>query len=310
MRFMLNWLFTSISIAVATFLVPGIQPFGFAEAWVCFAFVGLFLNIVDSFVKPFLTVISLPLTIITLGIFQLVLNSFMLELASYLSVNLLGVGISIAGFGSAFMGSILVSIMRSILDSIAEEQNDPTHKRIGPNQRPSIAKWAAFDLSSLRGQEKLPFPPRPQMTGGLDDVVVAFVGGDELVERHAIEVIVDELVQVLPHVERGTLIRSRTTLAVAIQAGDRRQTALGQAQDLSHRVLLGRAREHIAAALAAHAREHIGAHERSQDVLEIFLGNRLSRRNLFKRDTACRLVLGQVNHNAQGVPALSRNQHI
>lgn len=104
-----------------TFLVPGIQPFGFAEAWVCFAFVGLFLNIVDSFVKPFLTVISLPLTIITLGIFQLVLNSFMLELASYLSVNLLGVGISIAGFGSAFMGSILVSIMRSILDSLAEE---------------------------------------------------------------------------------------------------------------------------------------------------------------------------------------------
>ena len=96
-------------------------PFGFAETWVCFAFVGLFLNIVDSFVKPFLTVISLTLTIITLGIFQLVVNSFMLELASYLSVNLLGVGISIASFGSAFMGSILVSITRSILDSIAED---------------------------------------------------------------------------------------------------------------------------------------------------------------------------------------------
>ena len=45
MRFMLNWLFTSIAIAIATFLVPGIQPFGFAETWVCFAFVGLFLNI-------------------------------------------------------------------------------------------------------------------------------------------------------------------------------------------------------------------------------------------------------------------------
>lgn len=87
MRFMLNWLLTSIAIAIATFLVPGIQPFGMADAWVCFAFVGLFLNIVDSLVKPFLTVISLPLTIITLGIFQLVVNSFMLELASYLSVT-------------------------------------------------------------------------------------------------------------------------------------------------------------------------------------------------------------------------------
>lgn len=119
MRFLLNWLLTSIAIAIATFLVPGIQPFGMADAWVCFAFVGLFLNIVDSLVKPLLTVISLPLTIITLGIFQLVVNSFMLELASYLSVNLLGAGISIASFGSAFMGSILVSITRSIFDSIA-----------------------------------------------------------------------------------------------------------------------------------------------------------------------------------------------
>ena len=118
MRFMLNWLFTSIAIAIATFLVPGIQPSAWPTLGV-FCFVGLFLNIVDSLVKPFLTVISLPLTIITLGIFQLVVNSFMLELASYLSVNLLGAGISIASFGSAFMGSILVSIMRSILDSVA-----------------------------------------------------------------------------------------------------------------------------------------------------------------------------------------------
>ena len=47
MRFLLNWLLTSIAIAIATFLVPGIQPFGMADAWVCFAFVGLFLNIVD-----------------------------------------------------------------------------------------------------------------------------------------------------------------------------------------------------------------------------------------------------------------------
>ena len=154
MRFLLNWLLTSIAIAIATFLVPGIQPFGMADAWVCFAFVGLFLNIVDSLVKPFLTVISLPLTIITLGIFQLVVNSFMLELASYLSVNLLGAGISIAGFGSAFMGSILVSIMR---------YGPPQHAKTKAVHRND---GRPCHLSSLRGQENLPFLPRPQMAGG------------------------------------------------------------------------------------------------------------------------------------------------
>lgn len=120
-RFLLNWLLTSIAIAIATFIVPGITPFGIAETWVCFAGVGLFLGVVNSLVKPFVTLISLPLTCLTLGIFQLVVNSFMLELASWLSVNLLGAGIAISGFGSAFMGAILVSIMCTILGSVTQD---------------------------------------------------------------------------------------------------------------------------------------------------------------------------------------------
>ena len=28
MRFLLNWLLTSIAVAIATFIVPGIAPFG------------------------------------------------------------------------------------------------------------------------------------------------------------------------------------------------------------------------------------------------------------------------------------------
>lgn len=121
MRFILNWLLTSICIAVAAFLVPGIQPFGMAAPWACFALVGLFLAIVNSWVKPFVSAISLPLTVITLGMFQLVVNSFMLELSSYLSVNIFGAGISISGFWPAFFGAIIISIVRAILDSIATD---------------------------------------------------------------------------------------------------------------------------------------------------------------------------------------------
>lgn len=121
MRFILNWILTSIAIAIATFMVPGISPFGTADPWLSFAFVGLFLSLVNSLVKPFVTLISLPLTCLTLGIFQLVVNSFMLELASWLSVNLLGSGISISGFGSALFGSILVSIMCTVLGVATSE---------------------------------------------------------------------------------------------------------------------------------------------------------------------------------------------
>ena len=121
MRFLLNWLCTSIAIAIATAIVPGIAPYGATEAWVCFAGVGLFLGLVNSLVKPFITLISLPLTCLTLGIFQLVVNSFMLELASWLSMNLLGSGIYIDGLFSALLGSIIISVMCALLGSATAE---------------------------------------------------------------------------------------------------------------------------------------------------------------------------------------------
>ena len=121
MRFLLNWIVTSLAVSVAAFIVPGIVPFGPMDAWICFAFTGLFLGSVNWLVKPLVTLISLPVTIMTLGIFQLVVNSFMLELAGWLSVNLLGAGIAIEGFWSAFFGGIIVSIMCSILGVVTKD---------------------------------------------------------------------------------------------------------------------------------------------------------------------------------------------
>ena len=58
------------------------------------------------------------------------------------------------------------------------------------------------------GEKIYHFHPVPKCRCGLDDVVIAMVGSDKLIERHTVEVVVDELVQVLPHVERGALIRT------------------------------------------------------------------------------------------------------
>lgn len=120
-RFLLNWIVTSIAIAVATAVVPGIAPFGPVDTWIAFASVGLFLGLVNSLIKPIISFISIPVTIITLGIFQLVVNSFMLELASWLSVSVLGAGIAIEGFWSAFFGAIIVSILCTILGALTRD---------------------------------------------------------------------------------------------------------------------------------------------------------------------------------------------
>ncbi len=121
MRFILNLLITSIGIAIAARIVPGIEPFGALDTWIAFAGVGLFLGIVNSIVKPVVTALALPVTILTLGIFQLVVNGFMLALASWLSVNLLGAGIVIEGFWSAFLGAIIVSAFCSVAGVLARD---------------------------------------------------------------------------------------------------------------------------------------------------------------------------------------------
>lgn len=117
MKFLLNWLLTSIAVAIAAWLVPGIEPFGAGAAWVSFAFVGLSLGLINALIKPIVSAISIPVTFLTLGIFQLVINSFMLTLASNLSVSVFGEGIFISGFWSAFFGAIVVSIVSGILNA-------------------------------------------------------------------------------------------------------------------------------------------------------------------------------------------------
>lgn len=83
----------------------------------------------------------------------------------------------------------------------------------GPPQhakrRPSIATMGGLVIcQASEGKKIYHFCPVPKWRVGLDDVVVALVGGDKRIERHAVEVVVYELIQVLPNVERGALIRS------------------------------------------------------------------------------------------------------
>ncbi|QWT17899.1 phage holin family protein [Collinsella sp. zg1085] len=118
MKFLLKTLLTAIAVAIASNLIPGIAPYG-AEPWLAFLMASLSLGFVNALIKPVVTLISIPATIVTLGIFQLVVNTFMFELASWISVHVIGAGIIISSFGSAFIAAIVVSFISGILNSLA-----------------------------------------------------------------------------------------------------------------------------------------------------------------------------------------------
>lgn len=116
MGFIGTWLITTISVGVAIWLIPGIEVIG--GAWAAPIFTALFLALVNAIIRPVLQVLSLPITILTLGIFALVINALMLELAGYLSRNITHNGIIVTGFGAAFLGAIVISIVSSILNTV------------------------------------------------------------------------------------------------------------------------------------------------------------------------------------------------
>lgn len=69
-----------ITIWLAKEFVPGVKFNGFLKDLVL---AGLFLGLINIFIKPILNLIALPLRIITLGLFGLVINMGILRLIEF-----------------------------------------------------------------------------------------------------------------------------------------------------------------------------------------------------------------------------------
>jgi len=100
--FLIRLAIAAFGLWVAQKLVPGVRFDGTATL-ILAAFL---LGVVNAVVRPLFVVLTLPLTLLTLGLFLLVVNAAMLGL-----VALLLPGMHVDGFGSALLGSIVVSLV-------------------------------------------------------------------------------------------------------------------------------------------------------------------------------------------------------
>src|ERR1700678_3517572 len=66
---------------------------------------GILLGVVNSIIRPIAILLTLPMTILPLGLFLLVINAGMVALVAWMLP-----GMHIAGFGSAFWASVIVSL--------------------------------------------------------------------------------------------------------------------------------------------------------------------------------------------------------
>lgn len=104
--FVIRWLTTALGIGVAAQVLPGIQVDGLWPTVVA----ALLLGLVNVTLRPILLLLTLPLTVLTLGLFTLVINGAMLALVASLVK-----GVHVAGFGSAILGAVIISLVGSLL---------------------------------------------------------------------------------------------------------------------------------------------------------------------------------------------------
>ena len=112
MGFLFRIVVNAATIAIAAALIPGIELTGVGPALIA----GLVLGVVNAIVRPILFVLTLPLTLMTLGLFLFVLNAICLWLTSVLVP-----GFAIRGFGSAFLGSLVVSAVSWVLTAFVSD---------------------------------------------------------------------------------------------------------------------------------------------------------------------------------------------
>src|SRR3977135_3676392 len=111
MAFLIRWLVNAAALWVATRLVSGVT---YSGGWLPFLGVALVFGVVNAFIRPVAKILTFPLIILTLGIFALIVNGLMLWLTSSLS-EALGLGFRVSGFGASVFGSLVGSILSTIL---------------------------------------------------------------------------------------------------------------------------------------------------------------------------------------------------
>jgi putative membrane protein len=129
-RFLSRWLITAVAVAAAAQLLDGIWfegPTSGSAEWhhklVPLLVVALISCAVTSFVKPLLTILSIPFILVTLGLFLLVVNALLLKLTAAVAGGL-GIGFHVQGFWPAVGGSIVISVVTWFLDAVVGPDED------------------------------------------------------------------------------------------------------------------------------------------------------------------------------------------
>jgi putative membrane protein len=114
MKFVIRMLASALALFGVAYLTNG-SLLQVDQFWPTAVVAALVLAVVNIFIKPIVTILTLPVTILTLGLFSLVVNTLMLYLVAAV-VD----GVSTTGFWQTLVASILISLVTSVATKLVD----------------------------------------------------------------------------------------------------------------------------------------------------------------------------------------------
>lgn len=113
-NFLITLIVNALALAAAAWLLNGIVLSGDVFDVLL---VALVFGLLNALLKPIMLFFSLPLLILTLGLFAFVVNAVVLILTARLTDAL-----SVSGFGTALLGSLVVSVVTLVLAGVLRDE--------------------------------------------------------------------------------------------------------------------------------------------------------------------------------------------
>jgi putative membrane protein len=110
---------TGLTLFLLAYFLPTVNYFD----WTTLILASIVLTVLNTFAKPILKVLFLPVNIVTLGLFSVVLNVFLLWLVTFLVPGfdiepMIVLGVHLNDFFSLLLVSFLISVFQGILAAL------------------------------------------------------------------------------------------------------------------------------------------------------------------------------------------------
>jgi putative membrane protein len=115
-KFIQTWLINTFAVLVT---VTVLQPHFRCEPKGAVFLVSLLLGVLNTFLRPLMMLVALPLVLYTLGLFLVVINGCLI----YMVDGIMGKTFEVEGFGWAMLGSVIIGVIALILNVVTGNSN-------------------------------------------------------------------------------------------------------------------------------------------------------------------------------------------